>query len=277
MATLNTVFKEVFSEGLKDEGFVKIKGRQPYIVRVVNGEILHIITCRNEFCADRSKKAFSVLGGVATVYRPIIDLTKTPSQNISWLNKLSSFYQKPNPGGCNNEYRIKLMSFSYRRENEISMRNTMLNALEETRKNMLPVFDRAKNLSSCIEFFQVFEGFRFFAPPYDEEQECFEDQDIDFNEGLLYIQANHREDLVSTYQKAFEMKKNDIEHSNDYRNKAAEISGWKEALENARLLAINRRDKIYNNPTAYAKALEELERYRKSNIRILHTYGLSVC
>ncbi len=48
MVGLNTVFKQVFSEGLKDQGFQKIKGRQPYLVRVVEGgEIIHVISCRN--------------------------------------------------------------------------------------------------------------------------------------------------------------------------------------------------------------------------------------
>ncbi len=89
MATLNTVFKEVFSEGLKDEGFVKIKGRQPYIVRVVNGEILHIITCRNEWCIEKECKAFVVLGGIATIYRPAINLTNTPKRNKDWLPEIN--------------------------------------------------------------------------------------------------------------------------------------------------------------------------------------------
>ena len=43
MATLNTVFKKVFLEDLQEEGFGKVKGRQPYLVRVVEGgEIIHI-------------------------------------------------------------------------------------------------------------------------------------------------------------------------------------------------------------------------------------------
>lgn len=53
MATLNTVFKKVFGEGLKEYGFVKVKGRQPYLVRVIGGEIIHVITCRNEWCGER--------------------------------------------------------------------------------------------------------------------------------------------------------------------------------------------------------------------------------
>lgn len=35
MAALNTVFKQVFGEGLKEDGFVKIKGGQPYLVSLI--------------------------------------------------------------------------------------------------------------------------------------------------------------------------------------------------------------------------------------------------
>ena len=35
--TLNTAFKQVFGEGLKEYGFVKVKDRQPYLARVMPG------------------------------------------------------------------------------------------------------------------------------------------------------------------------------------------------------------------------------------------------
>lgn len=68
MASLNTVFKKVFFEGLQDEDFAKDKGRQPYLARVVEGgEIIHILTCRTAFCWNRvygrQYKAFEIFGG----------------------------------------------------------------------------------------------------------------------------------------------------------------------------------------------------------------------
>ena len=42
--TINSAFKQVIGEALKPYGFKVIKGRQPYIVRVINNEILHIIS-----------------------------------------------------------------------------------------------------------------------------------------------------------------------------------------------------------------------------------------
>ena len=42
--SLKSAFIQVYGEALKPLGFKKVKGKQPYFVRVVNGEIIHIIT-----------------------------------------------------------------------------------------------------------------------------------------------------------------------------------------------------------------------------------------
>ena len=144
MATLSTVFKQVFSEGLRDKGFVKIKGRQPYLVRVVTNEIVQLITVRSHWCANLDNKSFEILGGMATVYRETIDLTKSPSYNINWLTCLPSFYQYVDPAGFDNDYCIKLMSFEYEKDDDTSLSLAMKNALKETEKIMLALDERGR-------------------------------------------------------------------------------------------------------------------------------------
>lgn len=46
--SLKSAFLQVYGEALKPLGFQKVKGKQPYFVRVVNGEIIHIITCAKQ-------------------------------------------------------------------------------------------------------------------------------------------------------------------------------------------------------------------------------------
>ena len=84
--TLKAAFKRVFGEALEPLGFKLIKGKYPYFVRVVpGGEIIHIISYMEEWCPDRGKKAFNVIGGIATVYRHKIDLGVSPKDNCDWL------------------------------------------------------------------------------------------------------------------------------------------------------------------------------------------------
>ena len=111
MATLNTVFKNTFAEPLKEKGYVKVKGRQPYFARVVGGEIVQVITVRNCWCGDLDCKAFEVLGGMVSVYRKEVDLTITPSNNINWLFNVSKYYLKMNPIDMDNNYRVKISDF----------------------------------------------------------------------------------------------------------------------------------------------------------------------
>lgn len=46
--SLQSEFVKFYREKLEPLGFKKVKGRQPYFVRVVNDEILHIFTFRGE-------------------------------------------------------------------------------------------------------------------------------------------------------------------------------------------------------------------------------------
>ncbi len=60
--SLNAAFVKVFGEALEPLGFKKIKGRHPYLVRVVpGGEIIHIIAIRNGAQMDLRKKALIYL------------------------------------------------------------------------------------------------------------------------------------------------------------------------------------------------------------------------
>ena len=71
MVTLNTVFKQVFGEGLKEDGFVKIKGRQPYLVRVIGDEMIQVIACR-----------------------PELDLSCCPRKNLNRIRLIRYYYSK---------------------------------------------------------------------------------------------------------------------------------------------------------------------------------------
>lgn len=176
MAGLNTVFKQVFGEGLKEQGFVKIKGRQPYLVRVIGDEIIHIVTCRNEWCGEKGYKEFSILGSVSTIYcDSIIDLTLSPHANTTELWNLAGFYSESDPDNYNLDYWESIISFSYKTDDDNSMRKAMEHALKETQKVMMPFLDRLADLESCIDYFEDFRGALITPPKYNENKGSFED------------------------------------------------------------------------------------------------------
>ena len=57
--TLNSAYKKIFGEVLEPLGF-KCITRQPYIVRVIDGEILHVIAMRKEPMMIKGETDFSI-------------------------------------------------------------------------------------------------------------------------------------------------------------------------------------------------------------------------
>ena len=95
MKTFNTECKNVFGKGLKKYGFKKVKGKYPYYVRCVGNEIMHVIT----FDKDPSllnEEAFSVLFGVATVYRENMPFDESTRFANEWLSRISDICFKEN-------------------------------------------------------------------------------------------------------------------------------------------------------------------------------------
>ena len=258
MAGLNTVFKQVFGEGLKDQGFVKIKGRQPYLVRVIGGEIIHIITCRNEWCGDKGFKEFSILGSVATVYRDsIMDLTRSPHANINDLDTLYEIYRDRDPLKFDREYGDSIYSFIYKAGDDISMSKAMEHALEEAKKVMMPFFDGVADLESCLDYFERFKGGMVIPPS---------------GEGLLYIKTNNHDDLIEKTKEKIDTRiraweKNNIQFSPDIIRRDTEE--WRDKV-------VERKDEIFGDLQIYEKTLKELEQRKCANIEILRSYGLDI-
>lgn len=270
MAGLNTVFKQVFGEGLKEQGFVKIKGRQPYLVRVIGGEIIHIITCRNEWCGDKGFKEFSILGRVETIYcDPIMDFSLSPYANSVDLWNLAGFYGEKEPQNCDHDYWISISSFTYTAGDDISMRGAIEHALVEAKKVMMPFFDGVADLESCTDYFARFHGGLITPPKYNENDDDFGNE---YEEGLLLIKTNNHDDFIEIVRESIDReirkyKRLNVPFVPDNMRKHSEE--W-------RIEVVTRRDKIYENPSIYTAALEELERRKCANIEILRSYGLDI-
>jgi tetratricopeptide (TPR) repeat protein len=270
--TLNTAFKQVFGETLEKHGFVKVKGRQPYFVRVVGGEILHVITTRNEWCGKRGYKNFSILGGVATIYRRNIDLTCSPRDNINWLSELRSFYSVLHPLDFDDKYFATLGPFSYKIDEDESLYRAMEFGLNESVRLMLPVLDKIISLDDCIQYLRKFESPMLNLPEYDEQNDDFGYDD--HNEGLLYIQSNNHDDFIEEFKKILDERIELMKMGRAVRNWTVEEE--QKRIEEWRIHTVTDRDEIYNNPELYAKALEELQKRKARNIEALRACGIVI-
>ncbi len=189
LLTLNAAFKKIIGKALEPFGFKVIKGRHPYIVRVINNEILHIITFRTE-SPDYSEgdKAFAIMGGIATVYRKKITLDQSPIQNYIWLNYMFDFYEALTDERDANVLGqlFKSCYYSDKPESLISVMNT---GAENVIKYVLPVMGKINDIDSSLDYM------RKFKKPCNSVQcteicEYYPDED----EAFLYFLSDKKEE-----------------------------------------------------------------------------------
>lgn len=153
--TINAAFKQIVGKALEPFGFKVIKGRYPYLVRIINNEILHIITFRPESPEYPKDKAIAIMGGIATIYRKKITLNLSPKQNYVWLNYMFNFYEALVAERDVNVLGqlFKSCYYSDRSESLISVLN---NGAENLIKYVLPIMDNVNDIDSCLDYMQKF-------------------------------------------------------------------------------------------------------------------------
>lgn len=153
--TLNTAFKQIIGKALEPYGFKVIKGRHPYIVRVINNEILHIITFCPESPEYPKDKAFAIMGGIATIYRKKITLDLSPKQNYVWLNYMFNFYEAL-VAERNVNVLGQLFKSCYYSDRSESLISVLNNGAENLIKYVLPIMDNVNDIDSCLDYMQKF-------------------------------------------------------------------------------------------------------------------------
>lgn len=250
--SLNTAFKHIFGEGLAPYGFKKIKGKQPYFVRVVDGgEIIHVVTYINERSTKLDAKAFNIMCGVATVYRSAIDLTISPMDNKMWLNDNFHMYTKIKPFDYDPEFRRSIFRFNYDDE---SMIDSLYHSLDITKEIMLPELDKVVDIKTCIE---KGEMFCMMMHLFDEKENYGINNK--FDEGFLYIKTHDIEGIRDRMEKRRERIKDNIKEG-------------RRGYTQEDLRRVDDMDSdIYIN-----KILALLEKRKMKNIETLRSYGLDL-
>lgn len=243
--TLNAAFKQVFGEALAPLGYRLIKGKYPYFVRVVSDEIIHVISYYNDKkCYDRDHDYIQIKGGVATVYRPEIDLTRNPKWE-NWLTTNCSIYI------YRIEHNLEERDDELKRQlyNHPSLPDESLKAMEYqlalTKRFVLPALDKAMTIDSCIEHdFEIGMSLTLY------DDGCFGATwgNSYYNEGMLYFKTDR-----SVYE-------------NITRNAVSEDSLRRRAYF----------ERVHNDPELYNEVQAELERRRKENTERLRGYGLEI-
>lgn len=287
MSSIITVLKKVYKEGLEPKGFVQLKGRHPYFVRVIGGEIVQVITFRKEpgpvslreenYVYDHPELGqFAVYGGIATVYRNKIDLSVNPRDNFNWLNSHGEIYVKGHKPNIDEEFMHSISKYVFKNDDEESMYEAANKSIEITNDVILPIFDSVTNLEECIKYFDIYDSTALYL----SDNKVYGWDDIRFgtdsdNEGLLYILTKDNDDYeIQTKRTCMEWY--DLCVSDKTGLTLEDYEKYCKEAEDYRLKKIRIRDRILFNEDIYNNAMAELERRKNNNLYGLRARGVKI-
>ena len=247
-------FVKLYKEKLEPYGFKKVKGPQPYFARLVNGEIVHIITYRGSRTNTPGYKSFELNCGIASIYRKRIRFNVTPDSNSyclicnTTMEELKDHY-----------YRIfikkrKFYDFEYTEE-------TMQNALEKSlieAKFIIEQLDKYTDMESTLEFFMKHNG-GFTVTFSDLLSDSFSDE-----EGLYYVINDESVNIDNIIM----CMKLDAELIEDEYWKEDSRKDLYEFEENLKI----RRQKFQADEEQYNEGMKILQQRKEDNLKMLKEY-----
>ena len=264
--TMNAAFKQVFGEALEPMGFVKAKTKYPYYIRFVDNSFIQIIGLKKE-----KENIFNITAGIATIYRPEIDLNCSPRMNCNWLIGVSEIYQRCHLYDHDKQYRNSIMHFGFRSFENENIINAFKIALGEVEKWVLPKFEKVQSLHDVIDYLIAvyFPGLDVFGP------------DVQF-----YRHVNDRDglfcfDLDDPYEIADRRAENSIKQISyeAQNNKNFTEADYTKLCEEIKQNNKERKEyigNILNNKDLYDETMAEIKQRKEKNIEILRSYGLKI-
>ncbi len=276
--TLKTAFIKYFGEILLPIGFEKVTiNKQPYFLRVVNGEILQILTYQQVSARKIGFKTFEICYGIKTLYRGFIDpeydlgyfLTKDPSlydeELVSRAVDYSvKFWNKEKIGKLS--YEFSRISYHFNPD--------FLTGMEIGRdivaQGLVPIFEKTKNLENCIDYFYENRQSINFLLDDDRNPEKFMPSH-NTSEALALIVADYRKDISEYLEREleFELRTHGLKTEKEFE--ALKLRFYDE-----KKMQINLRDRILDTPELKAKALDYAESVRQKNVELLRSYGMKI-
>lgn len=247
--TLKKAFKDTFSHRLEELGF-KYNSKEGIFFRVINNELVQYITYVTTPSLIKGYKAYKMFFGIFSIYT--YSLTK--EKLLQWGIDMYGYAKQHSLIIKNSD-----MAFLYNEESIVDVTNQ---SLEKTNEVIIPVLNKVTNLDNYIEYRKnTMPGALFGAADYDVHE----------NDALVLIKVENHDDFTALFQKLLDERMKMVE--------AKTMGGTYEYHYNMLHRSIiegiaESRDKVYNDPELYARAMKEIERRKEANLKYLHEIGV---
>ncbi|MCI5656949.1 MAG: hypothetical protein SOT80_11005 [Candidatus Pseudoruminococcus sp.] len=250
MISLTSVFNKYYTDKLKQYQFQKLRGMSCF-GRIINNEIFQYIIPINRKSLKKGKKAFTVVSGIFTVYSS--SLSKDTFEN--WGNFFTDF--EFIDLSINNKY-DELCQLYYDDNNIQEVVEFSFNKFE---KIMLPYMNKIRTLDDYILYCK------------EMKIALLKNADKMWNDSILLLKVNNHDDFMDVFNEICNKLIKQFNNNPNDPNYMKTKSVYYDAIIVNIAMA---RDKVYNNPELYEKAMKELQCRKKINIQILQSYGFHI-
>ncbi len=260
--TIKAAFKEIFGNALKPLGFVYPKLNQPYYIRMVGDDILHIIGIHD------MKTHLILFGGIATVYRETLCLDRTFRQNENWLKTAMYFYVKEHE--TNQSFEPEIQSgFHYNQLIKSQpLSDAVQRALDAAITWILPVLGRVQTLKDAVDYdsFYLNNSIKVLPLPLNQSVTA------PYNDGAIRFLLD---DPLTDLEQRNETALKRINDENVFCHRTPEVIA-ENHMHYQRMLEESRRRLhlfLYNDEM-HRQTLVELTRRKTHNIELLRKYEI---
>ena len=220
---------------------------------------------KKEQAIDNGYKAFNIYGGVASVYRLLLDLDCSPLNHKEWL-----FYEQ-----CPEEYRHHEfeIDYSYPEYDAQELLRLMKAACDEMQCRLLPKLHAVSSLEELVRAYSVSHEYLITL----KEHTDFDDGSVQNpnSEGLLLIKLKWADDGIAQLQRTFSHLKEQIQDG-IIDMSSEQYETMYQSAEEKRKKQLDIRNHFLNDTEIYAKIMAELERRKAKNLDYLRKIGLMI-
>ena len=258
--TFIAAFKQVFGEMLEPLGYKYLKkGKYPYFVKVINNEILHIISYRHISSSTVGHKAMEIHGGAISLYRRKIDLTDEPTY---FLPQIHRYYN--GPWG---KLADDLLGYECNMSDNESLTKDMKRAAELVKEFILSNIENIVDIDSYVKYAK---RFYFIDTGLCEIDEYENNPREDYNESYLLVLTHDNDDGIKRMEDYITSRLEGMrpQRREMFKEKIIEES------QNARLYRIALRDRLINDKVLFKRVEEILQTNKANNLEMLKGYGI---
>ena len=265
--TIKAAFKKIYGEALKPLGFVWAKTKEPCFIRVIDNELIHIIGIN-----DKKPDFIVPFGGVLTLYRADLMLNKTYRDMSSFLPIISQFYLTTHTDSDEAPDPRLYAKFKYLISSAYSIQHTMSAALVASERWILPLLDTVQSIQDFPAYFQTIHHGNNLGisklPLTSRSSGNFQDDYV-----VSYLLPN-----PLTYAKQFfadaevKFQAKITENPESYPPENIKYLEDRHKRRKEEILTSVR--SFVENQEVKQQTMNELERRKRVNLDLLHTYGV---